>query len=218
MLLTVLTVIFASFALLLFSENVLKPEHKILIYRMWDVFSNSLIENGPLLFVAIIVLPAFILPVSPLLAFAGIWGESQGLLFSASLGTLCLILNCCWTYWLARVCGLPFVNRLMRIFKIKPVNIPPSENFNFVGWSLILRLTPGVPFIFSNYILGAIKMPFKHYLLISIPILTVSSFGYIYAAAGLISGSLINLGVGASLIIVVFLIGKVILKKKKHAI
>ena len=106
----------------------------------------------------------------------------------------------------------------MGLFKIKPVKIPQSENINFVNWSLILRLTPGIPFIFSNYILGAIKMPFYQYLLISVPILAVSSFGYIFATAGLISGNLLNLFAGLSLIVVVIIVGKVIIKKKKNAI
>jgi len=218
LLVMICVVLLTVFVLLFSSDSFFKSEHKIFIYKIWDTFSNVLIENGPLLFVAIIILPAFILPVSPLLAFAGIWGESQSLLLSASLGTLSLSLNCCWTYWLARICGMSFVNRLMGLFKIKPVKIPQSENINFVNWSLILRLTPGIPFIFSNYILGAIKMPFYQYLLISVPILAVSSFGYIFAAAGLISGNLLNLFAGLSLIVVVIVVGKVIIKKKKNAI
>ena len=218
LLLMAFTVVILVFVLLFSSDSFLKSEHKIFIYKTWDTFSNVLTKNGPLLFVSIIVLPAFILPVSPLLAFAGIWGESQSLLLSASLGTLSLSLNCCWTYWLARICGISFVNRLMGLFKIEPVKIPRREHFNFVSWSLILRLTPGIPFIFSNYILGAIKMPFYLYLLVSVPILAVSSFGYIYAAAGLISGNLSNLAAGISLIVVVFVVGKVIINKKKNAI
>ena len=41
---------------------------------LWGEFSAILINNGFILF-SIIILPAFVLPVSPLLAFAGIWGN-----------------------------------------------------------------------------------------------------------------------------------------------
>lgn len=212
-------VCFCSFLIyFLFSDTFLSPEIKNSLHEVWQSFSKILIANGVLLFISIIILPAFVLPVSPLLTLAGIWGETQGLFLSALLGTLCLSLNSCWTYWLARVCGMPFVNRLLALTKLKPIKIPAPENSNFVGWSLILRLTPGVPFIFSNYILGALKMPFHKYLLISIPILTASSFGYIFATAGLVSGNIINFIGGISLIFVIIILGKVIIKKKKNAI
>ena len=45
------------------------------ITDLWNSFSGFLITNGPLLFLAITFLPALILPVSPLLALAGIWGN-----------------------------------------------------------------------------------------------------------------------------------------------
>jgi uncharacterized membrane protein YdjX (TVP38/TMEM64 family) len=197
----------------------LSPKNKELLTAFWTYFSNTLTENGFLLFLAIAFLPALILPVSPLLALAGIWGESNGILIASMLGTICLITNCCWTYWMARVFGLNLINRFIRLLKKNPITIPEgSGNTNFFLWSLVLRLTPGIPFIFSNLILGAVKMPFHLYLLISIPILTCSSFGYIYATAGLIGGDFANLGGGLAIILCFFITGRIILKKKKNAV
>ena len=197
----------------------LSPKSKDFLVTCWSYFCEILIANGFLLFLAIAFLPALILPVSPLLALAGIWGESNGILLASVLGTLCLITNCCWTYWMARVFGLNLINRFIRLLKRNPITIPDeSENTNFFLWSLFLRLTPGIPFIFSNLILGAVKMPFHLYLLISIPILTCSSFGYIYATAGLIGGDFANLGGGVAVILCFLIVGRIILKKKKNAV
>ena len=111
---------------------------KEFLSALWTYFSNTLTDNGFLLFLAIAFLPALILPVTPLLALAGIWGESNGILLSSVLGTLCLITNCCWTYWVARVFGLNLVNRFVGLLKRNPIKIPEgSGNTNFFLWSLV---------------------------------------------------------------------------------
>ena len=202
-----------------FSSELLDHNSKQFIIKIWDSFSEFLITNGPLLFLAIAVLPALILPVSPLLALAGIWGESHGVLFASLCGTLALIANCCWTYWVARIFGIKVINRFISLFRKKPISIPEDANIsNFFVWSLVLRLTPGIPFIFSNIILGALKMPFQLYIIISAPILTLSSFGYIYATAGIISGDFVNLGGGIAIILCFFITGRLILKRRKNAV
>ena len=215
---------FSLFLVLLLSlffliDYFLSSKNKEFLFAFWTSFSDVLVKNGPLLFLAIVFLPALILPVTPLLALAGIWGELNGILLASVLGTLSLTANCCWTYWLARLFGLNLVNRFVLLLRKKPIIIPEgSGNTNFFLYSLILRLTPGIPFIFSNFILGALKMPFHMYLIISIPILACSSFGYIYTTAGLISGDFGNLGAGIAIILCFFIAGKVVLKKRKNAV
>ena len=219
-----ITVYFSLFFVILIicfflTDFFLSSKNKEFLFAFWTYFSEILVENGLLLFLAIVFLPALILPVSPLLALAGIWGESNGILTACVLGALCLTANCCWTYWIARLFGLNLVNRFILLLRKKPITIPEgSGNPNFFLWSLILRLTPGIPFIFSNLILGALKMPFHLYLFISTPILTCSSFGYIYTTAGLISGDFVNLGAGIAIILCFFIAGKVVLKKNKNAV
>ena len=116
------------------------------ITDLWNSFSGFLITNGPLLFLAITFLPALILPVSPLLALAGIWGESHGILFAATCGTLALVANCFWTYWIARIFGLTVINRFILFLRKKPLMIPEDgKNSNYLIWSLVMRLTPGIP-------------------------------------------------------------------------
>ena len=146
-------------------------------------------------------------------------GESHGILFAATCGTLALVANCFWTYWVARIFGLTVINRFILFLRKKPLMIPEDgKNSNYLVWSLVMRLTPGIPFIFTNTTLGALKMPFKLYTLVSVPILTLSSFGYIYATAGIIGGNFVHFGSGIAIILCFFIVGRLILKKRKNAV
>ena len=219
-LLIFVSVVFLSVIILavLSSENLLQiSEVTTSLINFWNHFSEVLTQNGFLLFLAIIVLPAFILPVSPLLALAGIWGAVHGALNSAIYGTIALTINCCWTYWLARILGAKFNEKFNFFTKKIASKIPQQTSKNILGWALILRLTPGIPFIFSNYILGAIKMPFISYLAVSVPILTATASGYILTTSGIISGDLSTLGGGIAFLVGIILFGKYILNKSKYA-
>ena len=88
---------------------------------------------------------------------------------------------------------------------------------NLIQWSVILRLTPGVPFIFSNYGLGILGMPFIPYLIISIPILAVTACGYILAFAGIFSENWKFTWLGISLIVIIITLGKIVVGKKSDA-
>ena len=184
---------------------------------IWSKFSSILVNNGFLLFSGIIILPAFILPVSPLLVFAGIWGETNGTYKAGIFATISLSFNCIWTYWLARLCGLKIVNKFYFFWKKRKFDDIQKVNSSFWELALILRLTPGMPFILTNYILGALKMQFIPYLLISIPILLVTSLGYTIATVGIIDGNYKYLGGGVALLLSIYLISKIFLKNKKHA-
>ena len=93
---------------------------------------------------------------------------------------------------------------------------------NLTQWALILRLAPGVPFIFTNYILGILKMPFRSYLLISLPILSLTSCGYVLIFAGVFGGEKVEesaerwayaLG-GVGLVVAMTLLGRIISRKR----
>ena len=104
---------------------------------LWGEFSAILINNGFLLFSSIVILPAFVLPVSPLLAFAGIWGETNGTLEATILRSIALSLNCVWTYWLARLCGLKVVTNFTFLEK---ENLMILKNSHSSFWELALIL------------------------------------------------------------------------------
>ena len=154
--------------------------------KLWDIFKTFLLNNGFWIFVSLAILPGFILPCAPLLILAGIWGAESGIAYACLYSALALIINLIWTYWFAYGPGSKLVNK---IFKKFGHQIPELPSKNLIQWATILRLTPGVPFIFSNYILGLLKMPFFKYLLVSVPIITITDCGFILASAGIFGGS-----------------------------
>ena len=180
----------------------------------WLTFESFLLENGFWLFCAIAILPGLILPVAPFLTLAGIWGGEHGPWLSCLYCTIALTFNLVWTYWFARKPGRALIEKILSKTKYE---LPEKPTENLAQWALVLRLTPGVPFIFTNYGLGLLKMPFLTYLLVSIPVLAFTGCGYVLAFAGIFGGNWTYLWGGASMIVVVSLLGRIFLKRKKDA-
>jgi len=212
----VLAVFFYSFV------GIFGDEGKEILKSSWYAFENFVLSNGFWLFCSIAVLPAFILPVSPLLILAGKWGGTHSPWLSCLYSVIALAVNLSWTYWFARKPGNSMIRWLLSRSKHK---LPEKDPENLTQWALILRLAPGVPFIFTNYILGILKMPFRSYLLISLPILSLTSCGYVLIFAGVFGGEKVEesaerwayaLG-GVGLVVAMTLLGRIILRKKAHA-
>ena len=189
-------------------------EYIEIIENYWQLFRNFLLLNGFWLFVSIAILPGFILPCAPLLLLAGIWGTEFGVAQACLYSVLALTINLIWTYWFAYGLGRKIVNRLLKIFKYEIPELP-SQNLN--QWAIILRLTPGIPFIFTNYGLGLLKMPFVKYILISTPIISITDCGFVLASAGIFGGSWKYIWGGISILIIMILVGRILSKRKKHA-
>jgi len=189
-------------------------EYIEIIENYWQLFRNFLLLNGFWLFVSIAILPGFILPCAPLLLLAGIWGTEFGVAQACLYSVLALTINLIWTYWFAYGPGRKIVNRLLKIFKYEIPELP-SQNLN--QWAIILRLTPGIPFIFTNYGLGLLKMPFVKYMLISTPIISITDCGFVLASAGIFGGSWKYIWGGISILIIMILVGRILSKRKKHA-
>ena len=180
----------------------------------WSIFRQALINNGFLLYLSIASLPALVLPVAPLLTLAGLWGEEHGPWVACLYCVLALSINLSWTYWVARG---PARSVLIKLLNKSRFRLPESPPKNLLQWALILRLTPGVPFIFSNYGLGILKMPFSQYMLISIPIIGCTACGYVLAFTGIFGGNWSYVWGGLSLIIIMVVIGRLTLSKSKNA-
>ena len=189
-------------------------EGKEMLSEWWDVFKSFVLENGFWLFCAIAILPGFILPVAPFLTLAGIWGDEHGPWLSCLYCAFALTFNLVWTYWFARKAGRSLIEKILSRTKYQ---LPEKPSENLMQWALILRLTPGVPFIFTNYGLALLKMPFLAYLIVSIPVLAFTGCGYVLAFAGIFGGNWAYLWGGASMIVVMFLLGRLFLKRKKDA-
>ena len=189
-------------------------EYIEIIENYWQLFRNFLLLNGFWLFVSIAILPGFILPCAPLLLLAGIWGTEFGVVQACLYSILALTINLIWTYCFAYGPGRKIVNRLLKIFKYE---IPELPSQNLDQSAIILRLTPGIPFIFTNYGLGLLKMPFVKYILISTPIISITDCGFVLASAGIFGGSWKYIWGGISILIIMILVGRILSKRKKHA-
>ena len=189
-------------------------EGKLLIQNNWVLFKEFLIKNGFWLFLSLAILPGFILPCAPLLFLAGVWGTTHGPWLACLYSVLALSINLVWTYWFAYGVGRTLVNKLLKYFKY---SIPEVPSGNLLQWAIILRLTPGIPLIFTNYGLGLLKIPFYKYLIVSIPIIAITDCGFVLASAGIVGGSWKYIWGGFSIIIIMILLGRSITKTKNHA-
>ncbi|MBT7651419.1 MAG: hypothetical protein HN553_10625 [Opitutae bacterium] len=180
----------------------------------WGSFKLFLLDNEIWLFVSLALLPGFVLPCAPLLLLVGIWGAEYGIVKACIYSISALTVNLIWTYWFAYGPGNSLVNKVLQKFGHE---IPKLPSKNLLEWGVILRLTPGVPFIFSNYILGLLKMPFGKYLLVSVPIISITDCGFIFASAGIFGGGWKYIWAGVSILIVMIIGGRVIAAKKNRA-
>lgn len=208
----VFTLLFGSYFFLIHLGG---ESTQVWLHDSWEALRNRLTENGLLLFLAVAILPGFVLPVAPLLGLAGLWGGENGAWLSCLYCTISLFANLCWTYWFARG---PARGLLVKLLSHSRFQLPKNTPKNMLEWALILRLTPGVPFIFTNYGLGLLRMSFHQYLLISLPILAFTACGYVLAFAGIFGGEWKYLWTGACMIVITILLGRFALKNKKaHA-
>jgi uncharacterized membrane protein YdjX (TVP38/TMEM64 family) len=189
-------------------------EFKDTIIEYWQYFRNFLLSNGIWLFVSLMILPGFILPCAPLLILAGIWGAEFGVLQACIFSVIALTINLIWTYWFSYGPGRILINKLLQKFNYQ---IPELPSKNLIQWAIILRLTPGIPFIFTNYALGLLKMPFIQYILVSTPIISITDCGFILASAGIFGGGWKYIWGGVSILIIMILGGKILSKRKRHA-
>lgn len=138
-----------------------------------------------LLFFAIALLPGFAFPASPLLIAAGVaWG---GGFKACSLAILAMAINMSWSYFVATGIGKPL---LLRLFgkRLQKWKAPQGSNLYLI--TAALRLTPGIPFFLQNYALGIMVIPFRPYILISLPLNAIYVIGFVVSGGALLSGNL----------------------------
>lgn len=150
------------------------------------------------LFVALIILPAGPFPTSALLLLAGsVWGESplMGCLFCL----LAIGLNMSWTYWVAAGPGRWLIQRLLVGTRFQ---IPERMVGTPIKTTVVLRLTPGIPFFLQNYALGVMGVPFRIYLPVSLLCNGLLACGLVLGGAGIGNGKMGPLLMGVSILVV----------------
>jgi uncharacterized membrane protein YdjX (TVP38/TMEM64 family) len=70
------------------------------------------------------------------------------------------------------------------------IAVPELPKGNHLKLILILKLTPGIPFFFANYLLGFLRAPFALFLPISLLSNGIIGSGIVLGGAGLADGNL----------------------------
>ncbi|MBC8127744.1 MAG: hypothetical protein H8M99_11450, partial [Gloeobacteraceae cyanobacterium ES-bin-144] len=116
----------------------------------WKAVNDYLVTHPWALFWALVVLPGLPVPVSALLFTAGVvWRENP--MMAVLLSMLAISLNLTWTYWLAAGPARKLVEKMLTATTIQIPDLPRGDHLKLI---LVLKLTPGIPFFFQNYLLG----------------------------------------------------------------
>lgn len=145
-------------------------------------------EAGPVAFFAgMAVLPAL---GAPLMAFTIPAGEafagSMGLSGVIAVALVALAFGLALAYWMARYALRPLLTRLITQYGY---TIPRVTKDNALTVALLVRLTPGPPFVLQCYLLGLAEVPFKMYMIVSWVCITPWVIGAIVLGQGILNGN-----------------------------
>lgn len=167
------------------------------LQRLWKHLEQWLMQHPWALFWALVVLPGLPVPTSALLFAAGVvWRDRP--VMACLLCLLALLMNMIWTYWVAAGPGRRLVDRILAATQIRIPELPYGDHLRMI---LILRLTPGMPMFFQNYVLGFLHARFRLYLPVSLVCTGVMASGIVLSGAGLANGRLLPMLGGISLIV-----------------
>lgn len=169
-------------------------------------------DAGPLVFFgAMALLPAAGMPN---LAFS----LTAGPVFGQQLGTVPVIIyalaaitfNLTLTYWLARRWLRPWLTRALHRFGYDLPQVPREDLTDF---TVILRVTPGIPFFVQNYLLGLAEVPFLRYVVISCAVQWAQNIGFILFGDALAQG---KGGMAMTAIMLILALGAGLQLVRKH--
>lgn len=165
---------------------------------LWKLVNDYLVKHPAALFWSLVFLPGLPIPTSALLFTAGVVWRQQPLM-ACLLCLLAMLLNLTWTYWLAAGPARKLVERMLAATSIQIPDLPRGDHLKLI---LIMKLTPGIPFFFQNYLLGFLRAPFHFYLPISMLCNGIIGTGIVLSGVGLADGKLMPALTGVSLIAV----------------
>ncbi|HUG10923.1 MAG TPA: VTT domain-containing protein [Opitutaceae bacterium] len=144
---------------------------------------NWLREAGPwVFFTAMAILPAFGAPIS---VFTLVAGPAFGLAISIPAAAAAMLVNMTINYWIARRWLRPAVEWFFRRTSYK---IPRSKAENHRMLTVLVRLTPGLPYFAQGYVLGLAEVRFWVYLPISFAIQYLFALGFLIFGEALMKG------------------------------
>ncbi len=154
--------------------------------------------GAPTYFLLMALLPAAGCPLTVFTFTAGpVFAPTLGMPLVLLLVGLCLAVNLALTYWLARYALKPWLERLCAWLGYRLPRVAPE---NQRGLVILVRVTPGPPYVLQNYLLGLAGIPFGTYFFISWAI------SAIYASALVLFGDALMQGEGRTALLAVSLL------------
>jgi len=95
------------------------------------------------------------------------------------------------------------------------LRVPELPGGNQLRLLLALRLTPGVPMFFQNYLLGFLRVPFRMYLPVSMGCSGLISSGLVLSGAGVAGGNFMPAVTGVGLIVLGWVVVQMLRQKLK---
>lgn len=160
---------------------------------------------GPVaFFTAMALAPALAAPVIPFdLAAGPVFGEQLGMPLVVALSVAALTVNMLITYALARRALRPLFEKLMARLGYR---LPQMESGDLTDLTIVLRVTPGMPFFVQNYLLGIAGVPFLRYALISTTVIGIYTAGLVLFGDALLHGKAKMAMLAVSLLVVAVVI------------
>lgn len=178
-----------------------------LLLALWLFWNYELIlswkrEADPLsFFLLMAVLPAFGFPITPLFVLAGaVFGSALGLVGSL----LALAMNLLLCHWIAHSGFRPYLQRLLARTRHRLPSFDGHQR-SALQFTLLLRITPGVPLFVKNYLLGFSDIPLKLHFGVSILLTGVYGAGFVLLGESMLEHNLLEAIIGLSLLILISL-------------
>jgi uncharacterized membrane protein YdjX (TVP38/TMEM64 family) len=169
-------------------------------------------DVGPIVyFTAMALLPSAGFPISLFTITAGeAFAPQFGVGGVIAISLVVLALNLALTYWLARYALRPLLIRLLDRYGYA---VPKVTAGNALAVTLVMRLTPGIPYAVQGYVLGVAEVPFGLYLGVSWLCQVPWVLGFIIFGQGLLKGNFMVAAKGLGVIVVGAVIVHLLRKK-----
>lgn len=155
--------------------------------ELLDRFGALVARVGPWAFFAgMAILPAFGMPATAFTLTAGTaFGARMGMGGVVAAGVAAISVNIALSYWLARRVLRRGVAWLVARLGHK---LPEVESDDMTDLIVLLRVTPGVPLVVQNYLLGLAEAPVGRYFAISYAISWPMTAAYLWFGDALRQG------------------------------
>lgn len=167
---------------------------------------------GPVAFFSLMaLLPGLGVPVSVFTLTAGpVFAPVMGLPLVVVVSLLCLGVNLVLTYGLSRWLLRPWAERLCAWLGFKIPEVSEADQRSLV---ILVRVTPGPPYVLQNYVLGVARVSFVTYFVISWAVVSLYSTAVIIFGDALVHGKGRGALIAVSLL-VAFVVGVRFARKK----